>query len=308
MLVEIFHALWPVFALIMLGYTACRIDFPGEAFWPLLEKLIYFVLFPVLLVDRLAQADMRGVQLEWVLLAVLLLVTLGSVLCYVVRPVLQLSGSLFTSLYQGGVRFNTYLGLAATAALLGDQAMAYAAVIIALLIPTLNVTCVLVFSLHTGGHFQAGRLVKNLLANPLIIACLLGLLLNLSGIGLPTPVASVTELLSRTALPLGLLAVGAGLSFKVLLDSRVAMLASAGIKLVLMPLIGWGIAWVLGFEPLLMQVFVLFAALPTATSAYILARQLGGDHSAMAAMITGQTLISVITLPIVLQIALNFSI
>lgn len=306
-MVEIVQALWPVFALIMLGYLARRADFPGAAFWPLLERLIYFVLFPVLLVDRLAQADMRGVQLEWVLLAVLLLVAVGSVLCYLVRPGLRLSGPEFTSLYQGGVRFNTYLGLAATAALLGDQAMAYAAVIIALLIPTLNVTCVLVFSLHAGGRFQPGRLVKNLLANPLIIACLLGLLLNLSGIGLPTSVASVTELLSRTALPLGLLAVGAGLSFKVLLDSRLAMLTSAGIKLVLMPIIGWGIAVLLGFEPLLIQVFVLFAALPTATSAYILARQLGGDHGAMAAMITGQTLISVITLPIVLQIALNFS-
>ncbi|MDI3325132.1 AEC family transporter [Pontibacterium granulatum] len=304
---EIVHALWPVFALIMLGYLARRTDFPGAAFWPLLERLIYFVLFPVLLVDRLAQADMRGVPLEWVLLAVLLLVVAGSVLCYLVRPGLRLSGPEFTSLYQGGIRFNTYLGLAITAALLGDQAMAYAAVIIALLIPTLNVTCVLVFSLHTGGRFLSGRLVKNLLANPLIVACLLGLALNLSGGGLPASIASVTDLLSRTALPLGLLAVGAGLSFKVLLDSRLAMLVSAGIKLVLMPLVGWGIALLLGFEPLLMQVFVLFAALPTATSAYILARQLGGDHAAMAGMITGQTLISVITLPIVLQNVLNFS-
>lgn len=306
-MVGIVHALWPVFTLIMLGYLARRAAFPGAAFWPLLERLIYFLLFPVLLVDRLAQADIRGVQLEWVLLAVLLLVAVGSMLCYLVRPGLRLSGSEFTSLYQGGVRFNTYLGLAATATLLGDQAMAYAAVIIALLIPALNVTCVLVFSLHTGGCFQSGKLLKNLLANPLIIACLLGLSLNLSGVGLPAPVASVTELLSRTALPLGLLAVGAGLSFKVLLDSHLTMLASAGIKLVLMPVVGWGIALLLGFEPLLLQVFVLFTALPTATSAYILARQLGGDHGAMAAMITGQTLISVITLPIVLQIVLNFS-
>ena len=76
-MVEIVQALWPVFALIMLGYLARRADFPGTAFWPLLERLIYFVLFPVLLVDRLAQADMRGVQLEWVLLAVLLLVASG---------------------------------------------------------------------------------------------------------------------------------------------------------------------------------------------------------------------------------------
>ncbi len=304
---EIISALWPVFALLLLGYLARSVQFPGDTFWPLMERLIYFVFFPVLLVDRLAQADMGGVPLDKVLWAVLLLIGGGSLLAFLVRPLLRLEHAVFTSFYQGSVRFNTYVGLAATAALFSDRHVAIAAVVIALLIPLLNVACVLVFALRSRQAFSPGGVCRNILHNPLILACVLGLILNLSGWGLPAAVASVTELLSRVALPMGLLAVGAGLSFRVLLNGRVTMLLSSAIKLLLMPLLAVLIGWALNLGADLMQVFVLFAALPTATSAYILARQLGGDAEEMAAIITGQTLLAMLTLPIVLTIFVNFS-
>lgn len=305
----IVSALWPVFALLMLGYLAKRSNFPGAPFWPMAERLIYYVLFPALLVDRLAQADMSGVSLMQVGMAVVLLVSAGTVVCFLLRPLMGLSHAGFTSFYQGSVRFNTYVGLAAVAALYSAQGVALAAVLIALLIPLLNVACITVFALGgvaSGGVSGGVSLLLNILRNPLIIACLCGLMLNLTGIGLPAPVAAVTELLSRMALPLGLLAVGAGLSFKALLAVRWPVVLSALIKLLGLPLAAALIAVVLALPIALAQVLVLFAALPTAPSAYILARQLGGDAAAMAAIITGQTVLSMLTLPFILILSGNF--
>jgi malonate transporter and related proteins len=292
--------LWPVFALLVLGTMARRYGFPGEAFWPLAEKATYFVLFPVLLVARLSQADIAGVSIGGIAAAVLLLLLCGSLLCYATRPLIKLDGAGFTSLYQGGMRFNTYVGLGAVAALYGESGLAVSAVIIAFMIPLLNVFCVLVFSFHAQGAAGLKPVLQNLVRNPLILASVLGMLLNYSGIGMPAMILPVAELLGQMALPLGLLAVGAGLSLKALRSAGPALLMASVIKLLLFPLLALGLAQLLSLGEQTRALLVLFAALPTASSAYILARQLGGDAPMMAAIITGQTLLSVITIPLML--------
>ncbi|MGH1460504.1 MAG: AEC family transporter [Neptuniibacter sp.] len=297
---EIISALWPVFALILLGYIARRVDFPGESFWVQAEKATYFVLFPVLLVYKLSMADMSSVELDIIGIAVVSLVAFGSVAAFLFKPLISGSATGFTSVYQGSVRFNTYVGLAASAALFGSQGVAIAAVIMAIMIPLLNLCCVLVFAIFTHKAGGAVNAILVIVKNPLIIGSLVGLILNQTGVGLPSLVEPVAELLSRMALPLGLLAVGAGLSFKVLRDSGKELIGSSVIKLLLMPLASVGIAHVLNLDVLSAQLILLYAALPTATSAYILARQLGGNAPMMAAIITGQTLLSMLSMPLVL--------
>ncbi|MFY0678717.1 MAG: AEC family transporter [Neptuniibacter sp.] len=297
---EIVSALWPVFALILLGYIARRVDFPGESFWSQAEKATYFILFPVLLVYKLSQADMSAVDLDVIALSVILLIVAGSFITFLLKPVISSNAEGFTSVYQGSVRFNTYVGLAASVALFGSDGLAIAAVIMAIMIPSLNLCCVLVFAVYTHKAKGVSSAFAAIAKNPLIIGSLSGLLLNQSGLGLPGFVEPVFELLSRMALPLGLLAVGAGLSFKVLKDCSKELVGSSVVKLLLMPLIAVGIAAAFGLDTLSSQLLLLYAALPTATSAYILARQMGGDAPMMAAIITGQTLISMCTMPLVI--------
>lgn len=297
---EIVSALWPVFALILLGYIARRVGFPGESFWSQAEKATYFILFPVLLVYKLSQADMSAVALDVIALSVMLLIVVGSLITFLLKPVISSNAEGFTSVYQGSVRFNTYVGLAASVALFGSDGLAIAAVIMAIMIPSLNLCCVLVFAVYTHNVKGVSSALGAVAKNPLIIGSLTGLFLNQSGLGLPGFVEPVFELLSRMALPLGLLAVGAGLSFKVLKDCSKELVGSAVVKLLLMPLIAVGIAAVFELDPLSSQLLLLYAALPTATSAYILARQMGGDAPMMAAIITGQTLISMCTMPLVI--------
>jgi hypothetical protein len=162
------------------------------------------------------------------------------------------------------------------------------------------VFCVLVFSFHAGGSPGLRPVVNNLLRNPLILASVLGMLLNYSGIGMPLMIRPVAELLGQMALPLGLLAVGAGLSLRALRAVGPALLGASVIKLLLFPLLALGLGALLSLDDQSRALLVLFSTMPTASSAYILARQLGGDAAMMAAIITGQTLLSAITIPLML--------
>lgn len=299
-MIEIVSALWPVFALILLGYLARRTRFPGEDFWAQAEKTTYFILFPVLLVSRLATTDMSSVELDSMGLAILMLVVAGSVAAFVVRPFTLTDAAGFTSIYQGSVRFNVYVGLAASATLYGSVGVAIGAVIMALMIPILNLLCVLVFSFFTHKSGGLRSFFFAIIKNPLIVGSLLGLTLNQTGIGFPALLSPVAELLGDMALPLGLLSVGAGLSFKVLFNCQQQIAWASFIKLILMPLFAFGICTLFILDNGTAEVVLLYAALPTATSSYILARQLGGDAPMMAAIVTGQTLLSMISIPMML--------
>lgn len=294
------QALWPVFALLLVGFLARRYQFPGDGFWEPAEKLTYYVLFPLLLIEKLSRANLAEVAMSQLLLVLALLLASGSVLCYLLRSVLALSAEQFTSFYQGGIRFNTYVGLAVAFALYGGAGVAVSALIIAFMIPVLNLLCILVFTLHTSASAGVKGVLLTLLKNPLIIGCVVGISMSMTGIGLPLLLLPVVQLLTPMALPLGLLAVGAGLNAQALRHAGRVVWVSSVIKLLLFPLLAVFFARLLELSDLVTGLLVIFAAVPTAPSAYILARQLGGDAPMMAAIITGQTLLAMITLPLVL--------
>ncbi|HMR65512.1 MAG TPA: AEC family transporter, partial [Anaerolineae bacterium] len=161
--------------------------------------------------------------------------------------------------------------------------------------------CVTALNYYTS-HSQVDwrKTLRSIAANPLILACLVGILLNGSGLGLPLGTGEILSLLSRAALPLGLLIVGADLNLGQLGTSTPGLLLASALKLALYPLFVGLWCWSFGVEGQTLGVAMLFGALPTATSAYVLALELGGDAPLMAAIITGQTAAAVITMPLLL--------
>ncbi len=296
-------ALGPIFAMIVLGYLMRRGGFPGEAFWPEAERLTYYLLFPALLVDKLARADLGQyaiAPLAGVIVAALLVATAA---LFLLRPRLGVGGPAFGSIYQGSIRFNTYVGLAAALAVFEHPGATVAALAIAVLIPLVNVLCVSVLA-HARGDVTASLLLRALVRNPLILACALGITLNASGVGLVPGTVAVVDILARAALPVGLLAMGAGLRLRVAYTQRREIAAATVMKLLLMPALVLALCRVAGLAPLETGVLVLFAALPGAPSSYILARQMGGDATLMAAIVTVETALSVLTLPPILLLVL----
>lgn len=301
---EVAGALGPLFLLILLGALLGRLRQPSGDFWAQLERLIYFLLFPAMLVATLATADVSQVPVGRVAVALLGAMGLFGALLWALHGWLGLAAPAFTSAFQGALRFNTYVGVAGAAALHGAPGATVAAVAVALMVPVVNVLCVASFiAAGTLGTGSLGKSLAALARNPLILGCLLGIALNLGGIGLPGWSQATVELLGRAALPLGLVAVGVALRPRALMRLDRGTWATNLVKLVLMPALVLLLARGLGLDPVSRDVALLFAALPTATSAYILARQLGGDAEMMAALITGQTLLAMLTLPLWLRLA-----
>jgi malonate transporter and related proteins len=171
------------------------------------------------------------------------------------------------------------------------------------MIPVINLLCIAVFA-YTGSNARKSlRSVVTMIAtNPLILACALGLLWNNLAWELPGLLASILRLLSATALPLGLLAVGAGVHVGALRNASTPFFLSSIIKLIIVPSIAYMLCLITGQDTHVTVVVVILASLPTASSAYILARELGGDSQLMAAIITGQTLLAMISMPLVIHL------
>ena len=296
-------ALGPLFLLILFGAVLSYRRWPGNEFWSQLERVIYFVLFPAMLVGTLATADVAAVPIGRLAITLLGTISLLALLLWRVRGWMQLDAAAFTSVFQGALRFNTYVGVAGAAALHGTAGVTTAAVAVALMVPVVNVMCVASFvAAGTLGKASMRKSVVALAQNPLILGCLVGIGLNVSGIGLPGWSEDSVTLLGRAALPLGLVAVGVALRPSALLRLDRGVMVTNGFKLLLLPALVLVLAWLVGLDSITRDVALLFAALPTATSAYILSRQLGGDAELMAAIITGQTLLAMLTLPLWLQL------
>lgn len=302
-MIDLLLALWPLFALIVAGFYLRRWDFPNEAFWPGAERLNYFILFPALLLSSLASAPLDNPALPRLALAVLLGLGIAWLALLLLRRLRGWPAGRFGAFSQGALRFNTYLGLAAVGSLYGQAGLTLAALMLALMVPTVNVLSV--WSLTAERGVSARSLLLPILKNPLILACLGGALINLSGLGLPGGSERLLGLLAAASLPLGLLCVGAALKPEQLGGEIPALVWNSGLRLLAMPLLAWAVAFGLQLPAMESSVLVLFFALPTAPTAYVLTRQLGGDSHLMAGIITLQTLLAAASLPLLLMLVLG---
>ena len=289
-------AIWPVFALICIGYLMARRDLPGAGFWPAAESLNYFLLFPALLLSSLAQAPLHSPELPRLGAAAAVLIVAAGVVLMVWRWLRPMAPARFDPAVQGVVRFNTYLALAVLSALATRDGLAQAAVYLAVAVPLVNVLAVVALS----GAVRPGPILRAVLANPLIMACVAGFGLAYFQWALPPGGLDLLRLLGQGSLPLGLLCVGAALRPSALRGDGLALVVLSVLRLAAMPLAAMMVAQVFGLGHSATLVLVVFSAVPTAPTAYVLTRKMGGDGTLMAGLVTAQTLAAMASLPLVL--------
>ncbi|MEZ4864611.1 MAG: AEC family transporter [Caldilineaceae bacterium] len=294
-------ALVPVFVLILLGYYLRHSTFTEGAFWRGMSRLAYFVLLPALLISRLARTELTWVVVLPMWSVVIITIAVATLGVWLLHRMRVLDKQAVSAVMQGSIRPNTYVGLALVTALYAQTGVAYAAVALAAMIPLANmISVVALVHYGRGGSVTLQQITRETFSNPLIIACGIGALLNVSGIGLLRDANNILGVLAQAALPVGLLTVGAGLNFARIHRSPRPLLLATLIKLLLSPLVALALCTWLGVEPRVAAVGVLFVALPCATSSYILAERMGGDFQLMAAILTMETLVAGITLPLLL--------
>ena len=304
---NIIEALLPIFFLIILGYFFKRIKFPNEEFWASSDKFTYYVLFPALLIYKLSTASLEGIDgFNFILSAFLTMLILTLALMLFNRFVKKFKGDSFTSIYQGAIRFNTYVFLALVDAIFGDSGLVLAALLMTFMIPLINIFCISIFSIYAASNkITVKSFTLSIIKNPLIMGCVVGGLLNFFGITLFTPLEKTLGILSSAALPLGLLSVGVGLHLSSIKEAKLELILAIIVKLIVYPLAIYFIGQALGITGLALLVLVVFGSMPTASSAYILARQLGGDLKLMSAVITMQTLLSILSISVILMLIQN---
>ncbi len=291
--------IWPLFALICAGFALARAGWPDPGFWPAAERVNYVLLFPALLVVNLSKAPLDDPALLRMGAAVVVTIGVAAAALAALRRVRAMPAARFGPVLQGAIRFNTYLGLALTASLAGPDGLARAAVLLAVAVPLVNVLSVLALT-GSGDRRGPAALLAPIATNPLILGCAGGIALSLTGLGLPGGTGRFLDLLAQASLPLGLLCVGAALKPRALGAEFPTLAALSALRLLAVPALAWAAARLLGLGATETLVVVVFAAIPTAPTAYVLTTQLGGDGRLMAGLVTAQTLASAATLPVVL--------
>lgn len=293
--------LLPDFALILLGFGLRRVMHLGDHFWSGLEKLIYFVLFPALLFYAIARTRIDFAAAAPFVLSGVAAMGGGMLLGLLARPLFgpqpttegSPGGMVFASQFQCAYRFNSYIGLAVAAKLHGEAGIAAMGILIGAMVPIANLASVWMLARHG----QLG-VVREIARNPLILGTLAGLLFNLSGAALPEVAGQFLARLSEASIALGLLAVGAALKLRGESGNHLPSAFLLGVKLLAVPAIAWMVARALSLQGVYFDVVVMFGALPTASSAYILAMRMGGDGAGVAWLISATTLGAMLTMPI----------
>lgn len=299
-------ALFPDLALIAIGQLLFRFGYRQRSMWDGLEKLIYYVLFPSLLFDTILHTSF-GLAAALPAIGVALgAIAVGIALGYLARPLLRPAPGRFAAGVQCAFRFNSYVLLALSQRLGGDEGLALAAIVMGVSIPIVNVAAVYPLARNT----QAG-LARELVRNPLILATVAGLAGHAFGLQLPSPVAATLDRLGGASIALGLLAAGASLRFEKMdgaPESRIAAAALGAwftaVKIVAMPATAVLLSYWIGLDPASRAIVVLYAAMPTAPSAYILTARMGGDAPYTALLMTVSMLAAAITLPLWLALLL----
>ncbi len=298
---DTFAAIAPVVVLILLGWALRRADFAPEAFWSGIDRLTYFILLPCLLVTGLAGANLDELPVGDAVLAAGAGVLAAVVLMHAVRRAVAPKPGAYGALVQCSLRGNNYPVLAIVVALFDDVGLSAFALSLIAFVPLTNLISVIALVRTGSGKGAAPNaawlIVRETALNPILIAVALGLAINVADTGIPGPADNILEILGRAALPLGLLAVGAGLAFDAAAGSGRAVLASMAVKLLLLPGFVLFALDILEFEGTYATALLIHAAVPCSVSAYAFAKQLRGDAKTTAAMIAAQTVVSIVTLP-----------
>jgi malate permease and related proteins len=302
----------PLVLLIALGAALARIRFLGSVFIADLNKLAFWIALPALLFTSASGAappDSSTIRLFAVLVIGTGFITL---LAYAASVVLRMPASARGTLMQAAFRGNlAYIGIPVLAYSLSesptessDRALATAVIVMVLTMALYNILAVIVLqsSVHAPGGIDWRRSALSIFSNPLLLAGLLGLIVPLLRITLPSFLQRALEALGAAAVPIALMCIGGSLATTQLRGRRSWIITAALLKVAVLPCLIFLLTRLAGFEPADQRTALVLASCPTAAAAFVMARQMGGDEALASGSIALSTLLSFISLSIALWV------
>jgi predicted permease len=293
--------LFPDFSLILIGYLVCRFTPLNRLVWAQVESLVYFLFFPVLLFHSILKSPL-DISAAGNLVAASWVLGLGGIaLAYSLPHWPGLRGHIAQRQHaasaQIAFRFNSFIGLALAERLAGPPGLLVIALLIGVSVPLMNVGAVWPMARHAKRGF-----VRELVRNPLIIGTGAGLCGNLLGLSIPPWLEPTMTRVGGASLSLGLMAAGAGMQLGALKHAKLLGVAVLGIRHFLMPLLALGLIHLFNLSSVQSMMLLMFSALPTASSCYVLAARMGYDGAYVAALVTLSTVLGMVSLPLALGV------
>jgi predicted permease len=299
---DVFNALAPVFLLIALGWgaRAARI-LPDEA-WGAVNRFGYFLPYPAFLFTTVAGADLHANNAGPFLAACLSGFGAMVAIALAIRPLFK-NAPAYTSVFQGVVRWNGFVILAAANSLYGPRGEELIALAFGPLVLLINLICVAVLARWGAQRIVSKRaLVAQVLGNPLVLGCAAGLLFNAMGLSRLGPASDALALIGQSAMPLALVCVGAGIEFGPLRRGFASIGLACALKLIIAPMALFATAHLFRLDPVAAAVCAAIGSTSTAAASYTLAREMGGDARLMAGIVSATTLVSFLTMPIAIAL------
>jgi predicted permease len=306
-LIATLNAIAPIFLIIITGYLLSVSRVVGESVWSAIEHICFFLLFPFLIIRTLSRANLGSVPIVD-FMTVLVVAILGmSALLIAIQALIWRrfpeSGPSFSSIFQGATRFHGFVAIAVIGPLYGDDGVTLAALALSIMVPLLNTISVIVLSIYGRSDRRPdfAAVARKILTNPLILACGAGLAFN--QLGMPDVLFDTVDIIGDGGLGLALLAVGAGMKFGQAAQHKLLLTIGVLTRLIGMPAIVIAMSWLVGLDGLARTVAIIAGAVPTAASAYVMARKMGGDAALMSSIVTFQVIAAFFTLPLFIYIA-----
>jgi predicted permease len=308
----IINSIAPIFLLIILGKVLDKTGFLPGSFFKGLNRLVFWLALPALLIHNISQAELELETITRIVIVFSSATLLTMVLAWFVSGRLSLTPPKTGSFIQGAFRGNgAFIALPVIIYSLGSidpHAEILATVVLAPVVILFNILGVAIlahFSRNrTGGRLSAGHIASEMIRNPLLIACLAGIALNLGEITIPQFIARSLDALGHTALPLVLMSIGASLEIERLRGAASPSLIASLIKVVAAPLFGFILAALFGLSQTERMIAVFYLAAPAAVMSYIMAEEMGNDGPLAGRIVTLSTLLSGITIPVIMAIGI----
>ncbi len=297
----VIHAVLPIFLIVALGRVIAATRLIDRSGWSAIERFGLFILFPALIIDVLATASFE--KSTFSMLAALIS---GQLLMAAIGLLSQywpgIGKQAVAAIIQSNVRWHTFIGLSIAQAIFGNEGLALLAVAAAGMIPTANLISISAFASFSETPSSLRVRIGQVVTNPLILACFIGVLLNVLNTAPAGPFGDALGLVGQSAITVGLLTAGAAINFTSLQAHLVKVLVWSLIRVLAMPVLAVGLAHLFDITGLARSIMIVATATPTASAGVILARQLNGDAALAANLIAMQVLLVVFTLPFMLWV------
>ena len=296
---NIISTIIPIFIIIFLGLFAKQKGFITQDFLHQGNRLVYYIAIPAMIFSSISKAALKT-QMNFAVISI----TLGSLVAIMavalgISRFLKMTrpskGSFIQCSFHGNLG---YIGLAVAFYYLGDSGFVKAAILSGFVMILQNIMAVIVLQYHTGNNKDRPKIfdtMKKTMANPVILSALAGISFSLLNIPMPLILDRALQILTGMALPLALLIIGASLSFEKLKPRFLNVLISSFLKVIVAPAIGFVLFKFFSVHPKDYLPGLILLASPTATLAYIMAKEIGGDPDYAVAAISICTIISGLT-------------